>query len=124
MKRNLVCPECGCTFETEDHRRRYCSARCRRKAGRYKEIKHEEKEGAPVLREFNCKNCGRLVRVTERSDRRSSFCSVACERAARHGVYRYPSGGHVIKRQNPTARRHRDSGYMSDAELEQFLGIK
>lgn len=124
MKRILTCPECGRVFETEDHRRKYCSPKCRRKAGRYKEIDHEEKDGVPVLREFTCKNCGRLVRVTERSDRRSSFCSVVCEREARHGVYRYPSGGHVVKKRDPVARRCRDSGYMSDAELERFLRMK
>lgn len=129
MRRVITCPECGLTFVTEDHRRRYCSAKCRRKAGRYKEILHEEQEGVPVLREFTCKNCGRLVRVTERSDRRSSFCSVACERAARHGIYEHRWGKYAAKKSERSANSFRShqrkrQDYMSDTELEQFLSRK
>lgn len=34
----------------------------------------------PVPREFRCARCGELVRVGRRDDRRTRFCSSACER--------------------------------------------
>lgn len=34
----------------------------------------------PCPREFRCKHCGHAVRVEERTDRRTVFCSPQCER--------------------------------------------
>lgn len=34
----------------------------------------------PCPREFRCKCCGHMVRVEERSDRRTVFCNPQCER--------------------------------------------
>ena len=81
MKRETVCPVCGKRFLADRCTQRYCSALCRKKAHR-KETGEDRAgpEGAPVLRSFLCARCGKLVVVTDPSDKRSRFCSGRCER--------------------------------------------
>lgn len=81
MKRKAKCPVCGAMFTAERISQKYCSALCRRYAHRYGLNDHEAAmEDKPVLRVFNCVKCDRLVRITDRSDKRTKFCSSRCER--------------------------------------------
>ena len=43
------------------------------------QAREEAEEGIP-LREFQCEQCGHLVRVMSKSDRRFRFCSASCEK--------------------------------------------
>ena len=47
---------------------------------------------APVPREFDCKRCGRHVRVESRGDHRTKFCSKLCERRYWRHSGRKPHG--------------------------------
>lgn len=81
MKRTAICPVCGKEFEAGRVTQKYCSAYCRRYAHRHGVNDHgRSSRKKEALRIFRCLKCGRLVRVTETSDRRTKFCSAHCER--------------------------------------------
>ena len=81
MKRPAVCPICGVEFVADRVTQKYCSSYCRRYAHRHGANNHvRPPKDAEVLRTFRCIKCGRLVRVTEPTDRRTKFCSSHCER--------------------------------------------
>lgn len=67
MKRTLQCPVCGKEFTTDQNAKKYCSARCRRKANQLKARKD-------VLQEYSCAWCG----DTFLSMRRKKYCSKEC----------------------------------------------
>ncbi|WP_276837095.1 hypothetical protein [Megasphaera stantonii] len=81
MKRPAVCPICGKEFLADRATQKYCSSYCRRYAHRHGANNHvRPPKDAEALRSFHCIKCGRLVRVTEPTDRRTKFCSAHCER--------------------------------------------
>lgn len=81
MKRKAECPVCGKEFEAGRITQKYCSAYCRRYAHRHGVNNHgRSSRKKEALRTFRCLKCGRLVRVTESTDRRTKFCSAHCER--------------------------------------------
>lgn len=81
MKRQALCPVCGTEFTAGRVTQKYCSSYCRRYAHRHGVNNHETPPPKkPALRTFRCVKCGRLVRVTERTDKRTKFCSSYCER--------------------------------------------
>lgn len=64
----------------------------------------------PCPREFDCRRCGQHVAVTERSDRRTVYCSAHCEREFWRHRSRYErrkdiSQGHVTD----LRREHREN---------------
>ena len=82
MKRTLCCPVCNTIFETDKNAKKYCSAKCRRKANNQKAIKS-------TLREFSCAWCGDAFLST----RRKKYCSKEC---------RLYANGRLTKRKKST----------------------
>ena len=81
MKRKAICPVCGKEFEADRITQKYCSNYCRRYAHRHGVNDHgRSSRKKEALRAFHCLKCGKLVRVTEATDRRTKFCSAHCER--------------------------------------------
>ena len=78
MKRILHCPVCNKEFETDKNAKKYCSAKCRRKANNQSARKN-------TLREFFCGWCG----DTFLSVRRKKYCSKEC---------RLYANGRLVKR--------------------------
>lgn len=76
-----ICDECGKTFIAREAKQRFCSPACKNKYHHHKrhDVVHRPSPGKPILREFRCKNCGDLVRVTDRRDRRKKFCTQTCQ---------------------------------------------
>ena len=66
MIKKLICPRCGKEFETESNAQKYCSAKCRRAANKYKKPKKVEK--------YTCSWCGKDFL----SERRKKYCSKEC----------------------------------------------
>ncbi len=81
MKRQVVCLVCGSEFTADRVTQKYCSPACRRYAHRHgmNDHKHSSRK-KEALRTFRCLKCRKKVRVTERGDRRTKFCSSHCER--------------------------------------------
>ncbi|WP_300626350.1 hypothetical protein [uncultured Megasphaera sp.] len=81
MRRKAICPVCGKEFEADRITQKYCSNYCRRYAHRHGVNDHgRSSRKKEALRAFHCLKCGKLVRVTEATDRRTKFCSAHCER--------------------------------------------
>ncbi len=81
MKRQAVCAACGREFTADRVTQKYCSSYCRRYAHRHGANNHvRSSRKKEALRTFRCLKCGKLVRVTEPTDRRIKFCSAHCER--------------------------------------------
>ena len=81
MKRQAVCAACGREFTADRVTQKYCSSYCRRYAHRHGANNHvRSSRKKEALRTFRCLKCGKLVRVTESTDRRTKFCSARCER--------------------------------------------
>ena len=78
MKRTLHCPVCNKEFVTDKNAKKYCSARCRRKANLQSAKKN-------TVKEFSCAWCG----DTFVSMRRKKYCSKEC---------RLYANGRLIKR--------------------------
>lgn len=101
-----ICNECGCEFTKKTIRQRFCSPKCHRKYYHRQENRHTgvhrlPKPGEPILREFQCKNCGCLVQVVDRRDQRKKFCSQECEKYYWKDKYlrdKYDSRGSKNKR--------------------------
>lgn len=80
----MICVICGKKFEACRSTQKYCSAACRRYANRHGGNDHAEfpvPVEKPVIREFRCLKCGKIVYVTEPEDCRLKFCSQRCEKA-------------------------------------------
>lgn len=76
-----TCPNCGTVFKTRHYSKKFCCAQCCRDWYHKHGNPHKEaREGDTVLREFRCKNCGKTVLVVEAKDRRTQFCTQACEK--------------------------------------------
>lgn len=67
MKRTLHCPVCNREFTTDKNAKKYCSAKCRRKANAQRARRNN-------LREFTCAWCGDSFL----SLRRKKYCSKEC----------------------------------------------
>ena len=81
MRRQAVCAVCGKEFIADRMTQKYCRSYCRRYAHRHGANNHRRASQAKdALRIFRCLKCGKLVRVTETTDRRVKFCSAHCER--------------------------------------------
>lgn len=78
MKRTLYCPVCNTEFVTDKNAKKYCSAKCRRKA-------NNQSAKKSTLREFLCAWCGDSFM----SMRRKKYCSKEC---------RLYANGRLIKR--------------------------
>ena len=79
MKRQAVCAVCGREFTADRVTQKYCSSYCRRYAHRHGANNHvRSSRKKEALRTFRCLKCGKLVRVTEPKDKRTTFCSQAC----------------------------------------------
>ena len=82
MKRTLHCPVCNKEFTTDKNAKKYCSAKCRRKANTQRAMKNN-------LREFMCAWCGE----TFMSARRKKYCCKQC---------RLYANGRLVKRKKVT----------------------
>ena len=81
MEREAICPVCGKTFTARRALQKYCSAFCRRYAYRHGcDMPPPRQAAGKRLRAFHCLRCGKLVVVTQQTDRRTKFCSTHCER--------------------------------------------
>ena len=77
-----TCPNCGTVFKTQHHSKRFCCIQCCRDWYHKHGKPHKEAQrGDEVLRQFRCKNCGKMVVVVEPKDRRTQFCCQPCEKA-------------------------------------------
>lgn len=80
----LICPNCGRRFSVTkgmSHNRKFCSPLCTADFYHHHGKKHREYiPGDEILREFNCRECGRRVRIVEKRDQRTVFCSQQCEK--------------------------------------------
>lgn len=79
-----ICPVCGSWFSPRHRRQKYCSQACCRYANRHGGKTFDgtvliSDPHKPALRTFLCKHCGAEVRVTEKQDLRTKFCSQHCE---------------------------------------------
>lgn len=94
LKRKFVCPVCNKTFIPKRKSQKYCSSACRRYREKHIEVVREEpKPGVPIIREFRCRQCMKLIQIADPADKRHVFCSVACEREYwRHSYYRKDHG--------------------------------
>lgn len=81
-----ICKWCGKTFFTEYVSKIYCSEYCRREARDNREVSDYEfvPEGTEPLFEFECAECGRLVKVWSRYDQRIKYCSGRCCKRAKN----------------------------------------
>ena len=70
----MICPVCNKNFEPTVPHKKYCSAECRIWAYSNKLIPPRE----PY--EFDCAHCGKHIVTAPYHDRRSRFCSRACEK--------------------------------------------
>lgn len=81
MKRTAICPVCGKEFTAGRRTQLYCSSHCRRYAYRHRILPSPVQSGAEtILRTFRCLQCGTIVRIIQKSDKRVKFCSPHCER--------------------------------------------
>lgn len=48
-----------------------------------------------VLRQFDCRQCGKHVKVVEENDKRTVFCDVTCERKYWRHAYRRKHDGNL-----------------------------
>lgn len=78
-----ACDECGALFVPKRKASRFCSLRCQKRYYKKHPPQHPEDymefSGVPI-REFTCRMCHRNVRVYDRRDQRTVFCSQACEK--------------------------------------------
>lgn len=98
------CRRCGKHFQAWTTQV-YCSAECRKRDQKAIEPYHAEAPaGIPIIREFNCKQCGRTVFVWEKSDKRTVFCSHSCEvNYWKHGYLKDNNGKHNKSGNNMTS---------------------
>lgn len=78
----MHCPVCGTEFEPQRPRQKYCCFRCQRYANRHgaNDIRPTPSPDDPIIREFHCLKCGKIVRVTDKHDGRMKFCCQHCEK--------------------------------------------
>ena len=88
------CPICHNVFTPKRSNQKYCSSGCRRYREKHIDVKHAEPGlGVPIIREFRCRQCAKLIRIADPDDKRHVFCSVQCEREYwRHSYYRKDHG--------------------------------
>lgn len=98
------CRWCGKHFQAKTNQI-YCSAECRKQAEKIAHPKHSDPPtGATIIREFQCKQCGRTVFIWEEKDKRTVFCSRACEiNYWKHGYLKDNSSKHNRNGNNMTA---------------------
>lgn len=77
MNRTLSCPVCNREFTTDKNAKKYCSAKCRRRA----EAQRAKKNN---LREFLCTWCGDSFM----SQRRKKYCCKECRQYANGRIVR------------------------------------
>ena len=83
-----ICKLCGEPFEPYTENQVFCSQFHQEKYWRRYGKTHIYEEGTgPVIREFQCKQCGKTVRVRSEKDNRAAFCSGPCSR--RYFRHRY-----------------------------------
>lgn len=75
-----ACIVCGTLYKPVRRAQKYCSAACRRYAGKHDIEERKEDTDAPAIRTFHCVRCGKLVRVTSTDDHRMKFCSKRCDK--------------------------------------------
>lgn len=72
-----ICLNCGTVFEENSVTQKYCCSKCR-----LEYLKNHDIKSMYTVREFECSRCGKhVVTSTERTDKRTKFCSSECERA-------------------------------------------
>lgn len=77
----IHCPVCGNTTEFGSHPHiAFCSDDCAAKWSRIRDRGEKEKvlSKGNIIREFNCRECGKEVYITDTGDLRRAFCSNAC----------------------------------------------
>lgn len=76
-----ICDECGKKFLQVTPDQHFCSRACHVAFYRYKGKHHDEAApGEEVLHSFECRTCGKQVNVVDKTDRRTVFCTQACEK--------------------------------------------
>lgn len=80
-----ICPVCNSFFEAKNKRQIYCSEHCRKvhhKLVYYdanRKVKYNNLNGK-IIRKFICRNCYKMVVVTDKKDKRKKFCCPRCEK--------------------------------------------
>jgi endogenous inhibitor of DNA gyrase (YacG/DUF329 family) len=82
-----VCPVCHKEFTPRRKDQKRCSQRCSKIWLKHHQTIHREPEpGVPIIREFYCRWCHRLVQIADPEDRRTVFCCQKHEKDYwRHG---------------------------------------
>ncbi len=83
VERTFICKGCGKTVNVTsafDRRHTFCSKKCQQN---YVARMNSKSDAGLLLKKgarrcFLCKECGKEVQITKRSDRRRSYCSVKC----------------------------------------------
>ena len=74
------CPECGNSFVTEIPYKIFC---CKEHSDRYYHNhgkEHDFNSTSPIIRSFECRECKKIVYVTDTTDKRYVYCSQKCEK--------------------------------------------
>ena len=73
------CPVCNKYFNAITNQQIYCCSHCRKI--HHKKVYYDKNRlipnyeiGAPIIRQFVCKKCHKLVSVSDKKDRRTKFC--------------------------------------------------
>lgn len=80
------CEFCGKLFQTDYTSKRFCNESCAKKARFTRDESFYDFPHAPdaePLFSFQCKNCGKTVRVYSKYDQRISFCCGICAKKYR-----------------------------------------
>ena len=81
-----ICPECHKEFSPKQNRQKYCCEQCRKKYQHQNQETYNEKEdnknyeNMPIIRKFNCLNCGAEVIIRNPKCQKTKFCCSKCER--------------------------------------------
>lgn len=85
----MRCENCGKVFQPRQRGQRFCGGKCRQEWYHWHSKEHTEDDAKPILREFECRTCGRKVRVIDCKDKRTVYCSQQCEKKYWRDVTRH-----------------------------------
>ena len=75
-----ACENCGKVFQPTKRGQRFCSGKCNREWYHWHGKEHPEDDTKPIIREFECRTCGKDVKVVDYNDQRTVYCSQQCEK--------------------------------------------
>lgn len=90
----MICPNCKKQFNPVSVNQIYCSEKC----GKQYRKAHPDVTHFPAI-SFRCSFCGKEVVTDGKNDKRTRFCSQACEKK----FWRHPPTEHSAMKTNPAA---------------------